>query len=153
MPGGGRHDRQHNRRVEIADLAAAADIGFKAAAVDIVEAEQIGEEATVEFRRLEHARDMLVAARLQYIVKRRFRMAPAANMHCRGAGLQIGNEVHLTLPHVKSAPNKPLLPERNAGRDGNRSHRACAAGKSSSLRQHPRKTVAASDDNRLASQV
>ena len=63
MPGDGRHDRQHHGRVEIADLAAAAHIGVETALVQVVEPEQVGEEAAIELRRLEHARDVLVAAR------------------------------------------------------------------------------------------
>jgi hypothetical protein len=33
--------------------------------MDVVEAEQVGEEAAVELRRLQHARDMLVTARIR----------------------------------------------------------------------------------------
>jgi hypothetical protein len=45
----GGHDGQDDGRVEVADLAAVADIGVKAALVDVVQAEKIGKETTVEF--------------------------------------------------------------------------------------------------------
>ena len=50
-----RHHRQHHGRIEEADLPAAPQIGVVAAVVDVVEAEQVGEEAAVELRRLRAA--------------------------------------------------------------------------------------------------
>ena len=70
MAGGGCHDRQHDGRVEEADLSAATDIGIEAAAMDVVEAEQVGEETGVEFCRFQHAGDVLVAGRVDDVVKR-----------------------------------------------------------------------------------
>jgi hypothetical protein len=72
--------------------------------VDIIEAEQVREEAAVEFCRLQHPRDVLVAAGVQDVVQCRFRVPPAADVHGGRACLQIGDEVHLSLRHVGTAP-------------------------------------------------
>ncbi len=77
MPRGGRHHGQHDCRIEEADLAAPPDIGVVAAVVDVVEAEQVGEEAAVEFRRFQQAGNVFVAAGLEDIVERRFRVPPS----------------------------------------------------------------------------
>ena len=94
-----RHHRQHHGGIEEADLPAAPQVGVVAAFVDVVEAEQIGEEAAVELRRFEKPRDVLVAAGLQDVVERRFGMTPAAGMLRRRPGLQIGDQMHLTSGH------------------------------------------------------
>ena len=116
MPGDGRHHRQHDRGVEEADLPAAADVGVEAAAMHIVQAEQVGEEAAVELGGLQHAGDVLVARRVEDVVQRRFRVAPAAGVQRGGPGLQVGDQVHLALGHATSCADDP--PDRRAETSG-----------------------------------
>jgi hypothetical protein len=94
-----RHHRQHHGRIEEADLPATPEVSVVAAFVDVVEAEQVGEETAVELRRFEKARDVLVTAGLQHVVERRFGMTPAAGVLGRRPGLQIGDQMHLTSGH------------------------------------------------------
>ncbi|MEQ9331864.1 hypothetical protein [Thalassobaculum sp.] len=102
MRGRRRHDRQHHGRVEEADLAAAPDIGVEAGAVDVLQPEQVGEEAAVEAAGLQHPGDVLVAAGVQDVVEGRFRVPPAADMQRGRPGLQLGDQMHLTLGHETS---------------------------------------------------
>ncbi len=99
MAGRRRHHRQHDGRIEEGDLPAAPHIGVVAVAMDVVEAEQVGEEAAVELRRFELARDQLVAAGLQDVVQRGLGMTPTPGVLRRRAGLQIGDQMHLASGH------------------------------------------------------
>ena len=100
MTGCGSHHGQHDGWIQVADLAAAPDVGVVAAAMQVIQPEQIGEETRVELRRLQRAGDVLVAAGVQDIVQRRLRMAPPANVQRSGPRLEVGDQVHLPLRHA-----------------------------------------------------
>src|SRR5260370_37487502 len=112
MPGCRGHDRQDHGGIAKADLPTAPYVGVVAALVDVVEAEQVGEEATVEFRRFQQACNVLVAAGLEDIIQRRFRMTPAPGVLRGRAGLEVGDQMHLTSGHHSRCPSHTSLLER-----------------------------------------
>src|SRR5262249_30092876 len=95
---------------EIADLPAIADIGLEAAAVDVVDADQVGEEAAVEAGIFQGARVLGVAVGPEEIAEHRFGMAPATHVAGRGSRLGVCDEMHLTLAHDDRNPSfRPTL--------------------------------------------
>ena len=96
------HHGEDDGRVEQADLAAAADHGVEAPIIEVVEAEDVGEEQAVEASSLEHAGDVLVAGRVEDVVDGGFRVAPGAVVVAGRAGHEKGDEVHLVVAHSPS---------------------------------------------------
>ena len=97
MLGDAGHHGQDDGRIEQADLAAAADHGVEAAVVEIVEAEDVGEEEAVEPAGLEHAGDVLVAGGAEDVVDGGFRVTPGAVVMGGRAGHEEGDQVHLAI--------------------------------------------------------
>ena len=97
MLGDARHHRQQHGRVEQADLPAATHHGVEAAVIEVVEAEDVGEEQAVEPAGFEHAGDVLVAFGAEDVVDRGFRVAPGAVMVTGRTRHQESDEVHLPL--------------------------------------------------------
>ena len=94
------HLRQDHQRVEVADLAAEPEVGVEIAAVDIGQAEGIGEEAGIEAGGFQDAGDVLVAGGLEDVVEVGFGVAPGAGVVGGRAGLQVGDQVHPALGHA-----------------------------------------------------
>jgi hypothetical protein len=97
VAGDAGHERKDRHGVEVGDLAAEAEVGVVAAAMDVGQAEGVGKEPGVEAGVFQHAGEVFVAFGLEHVVEAGGRVAPAARVVGGGAGLEIGDQVHLAL--------------------------------------------------------